>query len=339
MKEFRNVIVIGASAGGIRALSSLIAGLPDDLDAAILVVLHLSKRSNADVITMGFQKQTTLNCQVATEGAKIKKGHLYLAPPEHHLMISSGNIHLTQGPHENKYRPSIDVLFRSAAVHYGHRTIGIILTGLLDDGTSGMSAIGKAGGICIVQDPADAEYGDMPQSVLNNMEVDYKVSLTKIPTVVEVLMSQPLPLEKAIPVELKIEADITEKVMSDLNQLRKIADRSDFICPDCGGGLWAIRNDPMHRYRCHTGHVYTERLLVERQVEGIEESLWVSIRMLEERRNMMLLMRTHDEEAGNLQLAESNQGRAIEIDRHIKKLKQVLTKLVSDVQESEQGNA
>jgi two-component system chemotaxis response regulator CheB len=339
MEEFRNVIVMGASAGGIGALSSVIAGLPDDLDAAILVVLHLSKKSNANVITMAFQKQTTLNCQVATEGAKIKKGHLYLAPPEHHLMIRNGHIHLTQGPHENKYRPSIDVLFRSVAVHYGHRTIGIILTGLLDDGTSGMSAVEKAGGICIVQDPADAEYGDMPRSVLNNMEVDYKVTLTKIPSVVEVLMSQPLPSEKAIPIELKIEADITEKLMSDLNQLKKIADRSDFICPDCGGGLWAIRNDPMHRYRCHTGHVYTERLLVDKQVEGIEESLWVSIRMLEERRNMMLLMRTHDEEAGNLQLAESNQGRAIEIDRHIKKLKQVLTKLVSDVQESEQGNA
>lgn len=339
MEEFRNVIVLGASAGGIAALSSLISGLPDDLDAAVLVVLHLSKKSNADIIIAGFKKQTTLNCQVASEGAKIRKGHLYLAPPEHHIIVRNGQIHLTQGPHENKYRPSIDVLFRSAAVHYGHRTIGVVLTGLLDDGTSGMSAIKKAGGICIVQDPSDAEYGDMPQSVLNNTEVDYKVSLAMIPSIIEVLMSRPLPPEQAVPVELQIEADITQNLMSDLNQLKKIADRSDFICPDCGGGLWAVKDDPIHRYRCHTGHVYTERLLAEEQVQGIEESLWVSIRMLEERRNLLLLMRTHDDQAGNLQLAEANQGRAIEIDRHIKRLKQVLTKLVSDVRDSEQENS
>lgn len=339
MEEFRNIIVLGASAGGIVALSSLIAGLPDDLDAAVLVVLHLSKKSNPDVIVMGFQRQTVLNCQVAREGLQIGKGHLYLAPPEHHMMIKNGQIHLTQGPHENKYRPSIDVLFRSVAVKYRHRTIGIILTGLLDDGTSGMSAIKKAGGICIVQDPSDAEFSDMPQSVLNNMEVDYKASLMKIPSIIEVLMSQPLPPQTEMPVELEIEADITEKLMSNLSQLKEIADRSDFICPDCGGGLWAVRNDPMHRYRCHTGHVYTERLLVEEQVEGIEESLWVSIRMLEERRNLILLMRTHDEQAGNSQLAEASQGRVIEVDRHIKKLKQMLTKLVSDVWESDQGNA
>ncbi|PRY55233.1 two-component system chemotaxis response regulator CheB [Arcticibacter pallidicorallinus] len=339
MEEFRNVIVLGASAGGIAALSSLISGLPDDLDAAVLVVLHLSRKSNADIIITGFKKQTTLNCQVASEGAKIRKRHLYLAPPEHHIIVRNGQIHLTQGPHENKYRPSIDVLFRSAAVHYGHRTIGVVLTGLLDDGTSGMSAIKKAGGICIVQDPSDAEYGDMPQSVLNNTEVDYKVSLAMIPSIIEVLMSRPLPPEQAVPVELQIEADITQNLMSDLNQLKKIADRSDFICPDCGGGLWAVKDDPIHRYRCHTGHVYTERLLAEEQVQGIEESLWVSIRMLEERRNLLLLMRTHDDQAGNLQLAEANQGRAIEIDRHIKRLKQVLTKLVSDVRDSEQENS
>ncbi len=330
---------MGASAGGIVALSSLIAGLPDDLDAAVLIVLHLSKKSNADVIVKGFQKQTSLNCQVAYDGARISRGHLYLAPPEQHMLIRNGHVHLTQGPHENKYRPSIDVLFRSAAVQYSHRTIGIILTGLLDDGTSGMAAIKKAGGICIVQDPSDAAFGDMPQSVLNNIEVDYKASLTRIPAIIEVLMSQPLPPEQALPVELKIEADLTAGMMSDLNELKKIADRSDFICPDCGGGLWAVRDDPMHRYRCHTGHVYTERLLAEEQVEGIEESLWVSIRMLEERRNLLLLMRTHDEHAGNLQLAEANQGRAIEIDRHIKRLKQVLTKLVSDLGELDQGKS
>jgi two-component system chemotaxis response regulator CheB len=335
MYAYRNIIVIGASAGGIPAISKVLAGLPKGLDAAVLVVLHLSRNSNGKIIVRGFQKCTSLICSVANDGEVIKKGHLYLALPDHQLMVAGDKIRVTNGPHENRYRPSIDVLFRSCAVHYGHRVIGIILTGLLEDGTSGMSAIKRSGGICIVQDPSEAQYGDMPQSVLNQIEVDYKAGLSEIPLKVEEVRKRPLPPVVAVPQELKIEAEITENVMSDINQLKRIADHSDFICPSCGGGLWAIKNDPMHRYRCHTGHVYTEKLLYDEQGEHVEESIWVSVRMLEERRNLLLLMCSHAKEEGRAELADVNQLRADEMNKHIRRLKTVLSKLTEDLDDPE----
>jgi two-component system, chemotaxis family, protein-glutamate methylesterase/glutaminase len=328
MEHSKHIIVIGASAGGMPAIKQLIAGVPHQADAIVFVVLHLSRNSNGHLIIQSFQKHTSLTCQVAVDGLAMNKGYLYLAPPDHHLMIKDGFMHVHQGPHENKYRPSIDVLFRSAAVGYGHSVIGIILTGLLDDGTSGMYAIKKSGGICIVQDPNDAEYGDMPQSVLNVVEVDFEASLLAIPAILMKLMAAPLPPKVPIPTELKIEAAITEKMMSDINDLKKIADHSDFVCPDCGGGLWAIKNDPTHRYRCHTGHVFTENVLHDQQSAHLEESIWVSIRLLEERRNLLLLMAKHAEEKGNHDLLASNVQRADETTKHIERLKKTLAILM-----------
>jgi two-component system chemotaxis response regulator CheB len=331
MENFRNIIVIGASAGGISAVTKFVAGLSCDLNAAVLVVLHLSRRSNAGNITAAFQRHTSLVCAVATNDTEIQAGHLYLAPADHHLMVTGQGIQVNQGPLENKYRPSIDVLFRSAAVHFSNRVIGIILTGMLEDGTSGMSAVQRCGGICIVQDTAEAEYSDMPQSVLNLIRVDHQATLETMPDIICQLVNQPLPGKAEVPKELKIEAEMTEKMMSDINQLKKIADRSDFICPDCGGGLWMVRNDPMYRYRCHTGHVYTENMLYDQQAAGLEESIWVSLRMLEERRNLLMLMRSHSLQAGNQEMADANEQRADDIDRHIRRLKEFLAKLSEEL--------
>jgi two-component system chemotaxis response regulator CheB len=253
--EIRNLIVIGASAGGINAIQKVISGFSDQWDMAVVIVLHVPRRSNPDILISGFQRHTELHCQIAFDGAQLVRGNLYLAPPDHQLMVKNNTLLLTQGPHENRYRPSIDVLFRSAAVNYGHRSIGIILTGLLEDGTSGMSAIHRSGGICIIQDPREAEFSDMPSSVMHHIAVDYLDELENIPSIVRQLVESPLPPQKEIPSDLQVEAHITEKMMSHIDQLKEIADRSDFVCPDCGGGLWALKDDPNHRYRCHTGHV------------------------------------------------------------------------------------
>src|ERR1700710_1870901 len=180
MEQPTYIMVIGASAGGIPAISSLCGGLPPDLPAAVFVVLHMSALSSAERLARIFQRHTDLVCQAAGDGEIIKAGHLYVAQPNHHLLLGEGVMKLNQGTRENKYRPSIDVLFRSAAVAYRSRVIGIILTGMLEDGTSGMYAIKRCGGICIVQEPEEADFGDMPQSVLNQVEVDYRVSLTEI---------------------------------------------------------------------------------------------------------------------------------------------------------------
>jgi two-component system chemotaxis response regulator CheB len=331
MEEFKNIIVIGASAGGISAVTQVIANLPANIDAAVMVVLHLSRQSNAAHIVAGFQRHTTLICGVADNMEPMMQGHLYLAPQDQHLFVKNGNLLVNQGTPENKYRPAIDVLFRSAAVNYGNRVIGVVLTGMLDDGTSGMSAIQRCGGLCIVQDIKEAEYDDMPRNVLNQVKVDHQATLADIPYIIQDLISRPLPPVKDVPPELQIEADLTEQMMSDINQLKIIADRSDFVCPDCGGGLWAIKNDPTHRYRCHTGHVYTEKLLYQEQGTGLEESIWVSIRILEERRNLLLSMQTHAKESGNDELGTSYQQRADEMNKHIERLKGVLSKIIIDL--------
>lgn len=327
MNQIRNLIVIGASAGGIKAIVKVIEGFPEIIDAAVMIVLHLSKNSSAENIVQIFQRHTSLKCLAAQDRMAIEKGTVYLAQPEHHLLVSGGVIRLNQGPEENKYRPSIDVLFRSAAVHFGNRTIGVILTGMLHDGSSGMYAIKSCGGLCIVQDPLEAEYSDMPRSVLNRIEVDYTADLREIPIIVQDILSKPLPPQIDIPNELKVEAEITERLMSDINQLKKIGERSDFACPDCGGGLWEVKNDPTHRYRCHTGHVYNEKLLYELQNMQIEESIWVSIRMLEEKRSMLLLLAGRRNRNGNDSSISVPEKRIADIGEHINRLKSLVVKL------------
>lgn len=328
--QIRNLIVIGASAGGIKAIGKIMENLPETMDAAIMIVLHMSIKSNPKTISEIFQKKTALECVVATDGAEIERGKIYLAPPDHHLMVSGSVMHLNRGAKENKHRPSINVLFRSAAVHFGNKTIGIVLTGMLDDGTSGMSAIKTCGGLCAIQDPLEAEYGDMPRNVLNKVAVDHIASLEEIPIIVEEILSKPLPPKIAVPEELRIEADLNEKMMSDIERLKKISERSDFACPECGGGLWKIKNDPTHRYRCHTGHVYSEQLLTELQDLKIEDSIWVSVRMLEEKQSMLRLLSARRN--GNFadKAPYSYSKRIDENQEHINRLKSLLAKLSQD---------
>jgi two-component system chemotaxis response regulator CheB len=331
MEKPTYIIVIGASAGGIPAISALCAGLPADLSAVVFVVVHMSPLSSGRNLAHIFQRHTDLNCQEARDGAVIRAGHLYVAPSNHHLLLNEGVMKLNQGTRENKYRPSIDVLFRSAAVAYRSRVIGVILTGLLEDGTSGMYAVKRCGGTCIVQEPEDAQYPDMPQSVLNRLEVDYRLPATGIGSVLAALTERTILETPPVPRELAIEAKITENMTSTIDELKQIGDKSDFACPDCGGGLYAMKNDPVHRYRCHTGHVYTEQLLHDIQGLHLEESVWVSVRMLEERHNLLLLMASHARENGQEAMADSKQQQADAMEKHIRQLKLLLSKLTEDL--------
>src|SRR5689334_14630432 len=177
-KEPKFIVVIGTSAGGIRALEELVMQLTPEMDAAFFVVLHLSRKGVGDVLFQRLQRHSTLPCRVAVNGEPIQKGVVYLAPPDNHLILEKGRIIVGRGAHENRWRPSINNLFRSAAAAYSSRVIGIVLTGLLDDGTAGMSNIKRAGGITVIQNPDEADYPDMPLSVLENVEVDYVESLS-----------------------------------------------------------------------------------------------------------------------------------------------------------------
>jgi two-component system chemotaxis response regulator CheB len=320
--DIKNIIVIGASAGGIKAINQLIEKIPPDLPIAIFIVIHISKNSQPDIIAQQLQKKTAYTCLMAQDNESIKSGHIYLAPTNHHLLLKNGYMRLTDGPHENRWRPSIDVLFRSAAAAYDSRVIGIILSGMLDDGTSGMSAIKRCGGTCLVQDPSEAEYIDMPVNVINNVNVDYQVPIADMGYIIDDILSKPHRPSQPIPEDVKLEAEITERMVSDVDALNKIATPSDLTCPDCGGQLSQINSEP-NRYRCRTGHVYIEPVLLDKQGEALEESIWASIRMMEERRNLLQNIAWRNERANSTD-PHGYQQAAERLNVHIGRMKQLL---------------
>jgi two-component system chemotaxis response regulator CheB len=284
----KNIITVGASAGGIVAVSKLVASFAEDLDAAVFIVIHLGRESIASVILKQIQRSTNMRCRIPLDGELINNSVIYLAPPDHNMMLDQGKIVIKRGAFENHWRPSIDVLFRSAAAAYDSCVTGIILTCLFDDGTSGMSAIKRSGGRCIVQEPAEAEFPDMPNSVLRNMAVDYELPVHEIGHVLSDLYSRSECFPGEVPADVKLEAAITLRMGSNVEEQLDLGHFTPFTCPDCGGILAKVaEEETIPRYRCYTGHTFTEKVLEIEQIKSIEESLWVAIRMLEERRNLL----------------------------------------------------
>ncbi len=325
----RFIVVIGASAGGLNALSELVRTLPAGLDAAYCIVLHLSRKGIGDFVVHRLSKVTTMECSMASNGATIEAGHIYVAPPNQHLLVKEGKILLGSGPQENRFRPSIDVLFRSAAVAYTTHAIGIILSGMLDDGTSGMWAIKRSGGICMVQDPNQAEYPDMPLSVIHNMDVDYVSELNAMGMVVSQVTRLDREVGTAAPEDVMLESQIAEKTAVGIDAVEQIADVSVFACPDCGGNLWAVKGDIVNRYRCHIGHAYTERDLVVKQAETASTTLWVALRMMEERKHLLRKLEVDYSQKGYSSLSSDHQEKKDEMQRHIDTLKMILSDLQS----------
>ncbi|MCE6991228.1 chemotaxis protein CheB [Dyadobacter sp. CY323] len=323
----RFIVVIGASAGGLNALAELVGTLPVGLDAAYCIVLHLSRKGIGDFVVHRLSKVTSMQCSMATNGAAIEAGHIYVAPPNQHLLVKDGNILLGSGPHENRFRPSIDVLFRSAAVAYTSRAIGVILSGMLDDGTSGMWAIKRSGGTSIVQDPNQAEYPDMPLSVINNMDVDYVSELGAIGGLLTELTGTGGKLEMSAPEDVVLESQIAEKTAVGIDAVEQLAEKSVFACPDCGGNLWEIKGDIISRYRCHIGHAYTERDLVVKQAETASSTLWVALRMMEERKHLLRKLEVDYAQKGYTSLSVDHLERKDEMQRHIDTLKIILSDL------------
>ena len=328
MSNPRFVIVVGASAGGMNALSEFVAQLKKGMDAAFFIVMHLSRTSISDFLKQRLQPLTELECEIATENASIQKDHIYIASPNLHLLVKKGNILLGRGPEENRWRPSIDVLFRSAAAAYSTRAIGVVLTGLLNDGTTGMLAIKRSGGTCIVQDPNEAEYPDMPLSVLDNMEVDYCITLAQMGEVISGI-TRTNPEEIPAPNDVIIESQIAEKVVVDYDNVKQLGEKSIYACPDCGGGLWNIKKDgegqgKTDRYRCHIGHSYSEKDLVKKQGEVFESTLWTALRIMEERKTLLRKMEADHAKRGFSTLAKSYKEKGDGIQKHVDKMKEVL---------------
>jgi two-component system chemotaxis response regulator CheB len=318
------IIVIGASAGGLNAVIELVCQLPDMMNAAVFIVLHLSKAAIGDMLVTKIQKKTSLPCILAEDQKEIEPGHIYVGPPDVHLIVKEDEMTLGRGPAENRFRPSIDVLFRSAAVSHRERVIGIVLSGLLNDGTIGMNAIKKCGGYCIVQDPNEAEYPDMPLAVLENMEVDYCTSLKNMADIILDVINNAEAKQISIPENILEESKLSEKSATSIEGVRQLGQKSLYSCPDCGGGLWQIENGKTKHYRCHIGHAYSENDLVIKQAEETEHTLWVAVRMMEERKLLLNKIAREYNDRGFQRLNSEYNNRVEDLDQHIAKLKELL---------------
>ncbi len=322
-----DVVVIGASAGGVEALSTLVSKLPPDLSAAVFIVLHVPAQSPS-LLPEILSRSGSLPARHPTNGEQIKHGQIYVAPPDRHMLIEQGHIRLTRGPKENRHRPAIDVLFRSAAVAYGTRVIGIILTGSLDDGTAGMLAIKRRGGMTVVQNPADAMYPSMPQSVLNHVQVDHRMPLTEIGQMLPSLVAEPALSQAAYPVpqEMEEEVKIAEMDMAEINSSTHTGIPSAFTCPDCSGTLWEIRDGNLVRFRCRVGHSFSLESMLAGQNEALEQALWVALETLEETVSLSRRMMEDANRRGQQWLARRFEERMHRAEKNADVLRDVLLK-------------
>ncbi len=310
------IIVAGASAGGPAALRALVAGLEPALPAALFIVQHIAP-SSPRLLPQVLASAGPLPARHARDGDPVRAGQIAVAPPDHHLLVQAadgqaGLLRVTNGPRQNRTRPSIDVLFRSAAVAYNSRAIGLLLTGTQDDGVDGLRAIQRCGGVTIVQDPAEAEYPELVQAALAAMAVDYRLPIAEIARLLNRLAHEPVTANGQVPEDLWLEVAVSLDGDSTLEQMQQIGEPTTLTCPDCGGRLWQKGDAEYSHYTCEVGHAFSTHALLAGMDGQIERSLWVALRTLEERVRMLERMAHEAERAGRGRAAEEWHERAEE---------------------------
>jgi two-component system, chemotaxis family, protein-glutamate methylesterase/glutaminase len=277
-----DIIVVGTSAGGVEALQILLRGLPSDLPAAVFIVLRLSPMEPSFLDEI-LSRAGPLPVTHAVDGEPITSGLIYVASPDHHLLVEREHVRVTRGPKENRFRPAVDVLFRSAAYAYGPRVIGVILTGALDDGTAGLWAVKDRGGLAVVQDPQDAFHDSMPKSALQHVAVDYCLPLAKLAAILVWLAGEPAPAKGGFPVskKLAIETQIAREDHELDAGVLALGPLSPYTCPECHGVLVQLQDGDFTRFRCHTGHGYSPSSLLADATQSLETSLWSTLRTRE----------------------------------------------------------
>lgn len=312
----KQIVVIGASAGGIEALRTVVAGLPADFAAPICIVLHTAPQGPGllhEILT----RAGAITAVSPSSEMRLEPGRIYVAPPDYHLVVEPGRLRVSKGPRENRFRPAIDPLFRSAAQVYGPGAIGVVLTGNLDDGTAGLRTIKQLGGIAIVQDPAEALYSGMPKSALQHVDVDHVVSLAQVAPLLVAMTSVPVAETGfAVPDQVRVEVNIAMEHNPVDSGLERLGEPSRFACPECHGVLLQIKDGSYSRFRCHTGHAYSIASLLAAVGEGIEEALWNSIRALEEGQLLMNAVAVQLETGNDEAAAGEWLTRAKEAKRH-----------------------
>ena len=303
----KDIVVIGASAGGMEALQKVVSRLPADLPASVFVVWHLSPGLKS-ILPSVLNRSGPLRAVHPRDGDRIERGRIYVAPNDHHLLLENGYVRLTKGPKENRFRPAIDPLFRSAAYIYGPCVIGVVLSGALDDGTAGLYTIKLRGGTAVVQEPADAMIRSMPLNALEHTSADYTLPADGIGDLIPRLVREEAP---ALP---KLDSDEEEKIRLEVkiaegsdaleDNVTRFGELSQFTCPECRGVLTMLREGKIVRFRCHTGHALSSSSLLQGANEIVEQKLWDGVRALDEA--VMLLNELGEKfvAAGNTRAAE-----------------------------------
>lgn len=320
----RDLIVIGASAGGIEALLTLVSGLPADLPAALLVVVHISP-THRSVLPRMVGDAGPLPAAHAVDGEAVLPGHIYIAPPNRHLLLDDGKVRLSTAPLENGSRPAVDPLFRTAARAAGERVIGIVLSGSMDDGTAGLIAIRQRGGICIVQDPDDAMVGDMPRHARDHVQVDYSLPVARMAAVLERLVAEPLSGRSPGASEV-LEREASIALRRPHESLLPPGQPSAFGCPTCGGVLCEVQEEGLARFRCRIGHAFGAEALQAEQQSALEGALWAALRALEEQASLTRRMGMRAREQGHEKSAERYDQRAQSAEVQAKLVREALNR-------------
>jgi two-component system, chemotaxis family, protein-glutamate methylesterase/glutaminase len=319
----KDIIVVGTSAGGVEALRELVGALPRDLQASVFVVLHTSPDSPGLLVNI-LDHYGKLPALTPHDRERIQKGRIYVPPPDHHLLLEPGVVRVTRGPKENRFRPAIDPLFRSAAQTYGPRVIGVILTGYLDDGTAGLWTVKQLGGTAVVQDPKDAIVPFMPLNAVTHVKVDYCLPLQEIAPLLVRLTTEAAEDKGVYPVpkEVEIEVNIAKEQKAIDAGVLQLGEPSNYACPECHGVLLQMKEGTLFRFRCHTGHAYSLESLLADITEKMDDALWNSIRAFEEGELFMRHMAEHLGQGNSNHSAESVLQRAEDTRRRVGLMRQ-----------------
>jgi len=319
-----DIVVIGASAGGVGSLQRDVEHIQPGFLAAILIALHLPDGIRS-MLPQILERAGNLPAGQARDGDRIEPGRIYVAPAGFHLTVMRGRMAVTRGAREHGHRPAIDPLFRSAAVAYGRRAVGVILSGSLHDGTVGLREIKRAGGVAVVQDPNDTEWPSMPLSALRHVNVDHIAPASQIGTLLQELVATPSRSAASMPDgdENRVKDELRELTMHE-DERNHPGEPSPYSCPECGGVLWELRDGELIRFRCRVGHAYTSETLTTEQAVTVEHALWSALRALEEHAAVRRRMAERALLNGNTMTADRYQQRARELDEQASQVRNLV---------------
>jgi two-component system, chemotaxis family, protein-glutamate methylesterase/glutaminase len=334
----QRMVVIGASAGGVETLIALVSRLPHDFPASVFVVLHVPAHGTS-VLPQILCKHGPLPAIHPRDGQPIQPGQIYVAPPDHHLLVKAGHVRVTRGPAENSHRPAVDPLFRTAAVSHGPAVIGVVLSGTLDDGTAGLGAIKQRGGVAIVQDPEEALFKGMPRSAIDNVAVDHVLPVAEIAPLLARLAHE-APAGRSldlVPNEMEMEADVAEMEPDAMTSDQRPGSPAGFGCPSCGGALWELHEGNLVHFRCRVGHAWSPESLLSEQSGALEGAMWTALRALEEKAALTRRLAERAGHRGHALARRQFERQLREVEQQAELIRQVLANTGATVAEEPDG--